>query len=218
MSAPIELKAEKRSALGTRANQRLRKLGVVPAVVYGHKQDNLALQLNRKELASHINKGVHLFNLSFEGHTESALLKDVQYDTFGVEVLHADFARVDLNERVTISVAIELKGDPKGEKDGGVLQQILNELEIDCVVTEIPDIVTIDVSDLGKDESIHVSDIKLGGSIKILTDLEQLVAKVEEIVEQAADVAEEATAEPEVIGAKKEEEDAAAAAAAAAKK
>lgn len=210
MSSPIELKAEKRSALGSRANARLRKAGIVPAVVYGHKQDNLALQLNRKELATHIAHGVHLFNLSFDGHTESALLKDVQFDTFGLEVLHADFARVDLNERVTISVAIELKGDPKGEKDGGVLQQILNELEIDCVVTEIPDVVTVDVSNLGKDESIHVSDITLGGSIKILTDLEQLVAKVEEVQEQSTEVAEGDAAEPEVIGAKAEEGEAAA--------
>lgn len=213
MSAPIELKAEKRTALGSRANARLRKNGIVPAVVYGHKQDNLALQINRKELATHIAHGAHLFNLSFDGHTESALLKDVQWDTFGLEVLHVDFARVDLNERVTLSVAIELKGDPKGEKEGGVLQQILNELEIECVVTEIPDVITVDVSELGKDESLHVSDLKLGGSIKILTDAEQLIAKVEEVAEQSTEVAEGA-AEPEVIGAKAEEGEAAAAEAA----
>jgi large subunit ribosomal protein L25 len=208
MSAPIELKAEKRSILGSRGNARLRKAGIVPAVVYGHKQETLPVQINRKELAAHINHGAHLFNLSFDGHGESVLVKDVQFDAFGIELLHVDFARVDLNERVTISVAIELKGDPKGEKDGGVLQQILNELEIDCVVTEIPDIITVDVSGLGKDESIHVSDIKLGGTIKILTDAEQLVAKVEEIVEQSTEPAETDAAEPEVIGAKKDDEEA----------
>lgn len=209
MSAPIELKAEKRTALGSRANARLRKTGVVPAVVYGHKQENLALQLNRKELAHHIAHGAHLFNLSFDGHTESVLLKDVQWDTFGTEVIHVDFARVDLNERVTLSVAIELKGDPKGEKEGGVLQQILNELEIECVVTEIPDVINVDVSNLGKDESLHVSDIKLGGSIKILTDPGLVVAKVEEVAEQSLEVAEGDAAEPEVIGAKADDEAAA---------
>ena len=210
MSAPIELKAEKRSALGSRANQRLRKTGIIPAVVYGHKEETLPVQLNKKELSAHIGHGSHLFSLSFDGHSESVLVKDVQYDAFGQEVLHVDFARVDLNERVTVSVGITLKGDPKGEKDGGVLQQVLNELEIECVVTEIPDVINIDVSELGKDESIHVSDIKLGGSIIIITEASLLVAKVEEIAEQIDEVDAEGAAEPEVIGAKKDDDEAAA--------
>ncbi|HEX8322775.1 MAG TPA: 50S ribosomal protein L25 [Tepidisphaeraceae bacterium] len=211
MSAPIAVTAEKRSALGSRANMRLRKTGLVPAVVYGHHQDTLPVQLNRKELNRHIAHGVHLFNLSFDGHTESVLLKDVQYDAFGQELLHADFARVDLTERVTVTVSITLKGDPIGEKDGGVLQQILNELELDCVVTEIPDIISLDVSGLKKDDSLRVSDIKLGGSIKILTDEDQVVAKVEEPEEISDEADESAAAEPEVIGKAKEDADAAAA-------
>jgi large subunit ribosomal protein L25 len=213
MSAPVSIKADKRDALGSRANDRLRKTGLVPAVVYGHKEAVQPLQLNKKELVAHINHGTHVFTLDIGGKSESVLIKEVQYDAFGQEVLHVDFARVDLNERVTLTVSIELKGDPKGEKEGGVLQQILNELEIECVVTEIPDAITVDVSNLGKDEQLHVSDIKLGGSIKILTDGDQVVAKVEEIVEQATP--EDETAEPEVIGGAKE--DAAAAPAAPAK-
>ena len=206
MSAPVAVNAEKRTALGSRANVRLRKLGTVPAVVYGHGQDNALLQLNTKEFSKHIAHGTHLFNLSFDGHSESVLLKDVQWDTFGRELLHVDFARVDLNERVTVTVSIELKGDPIGEKDGGVLQQILNEIEVDCVVTEIPDTITVDVSGLKKDDELRVSDLKLGGSIKILTDEDQLIAKVEELEEIADTTAEEGSAEPEVIGKVKEDE------------
>lgn len=205
MSAPVSIKAEKRQALGSRANARLRKTGLVPAVVYGHKQEVQPLQLNKKELVGHLNHGSHVFNLQIGEKTESVLLKEVQYDPFGQEVLHVDFARVDLNERVTLTVAIELKGDPKGEKEGGVLQQILNELEIECVVTEIPDVIAVDVSNLGKDEQLHVSDIKLGGSIRILTDPDQVVAKVEEVIEQVETPAEGA-AEPEVIGAEKKDD------------
>ncbi|MBC7784735.1 MAG: 50S ribosomal protein L25 [Burkholderiales bacterium] len=208
MSAPIAIKADKRDALGTRANRRLRNTGLVPAVVYGHHKDVLPLQINKKEIAAHIRHGTHLFNLSIAGTSESVLIKDVQYDAFGNEVLHVDFTRVNLNERVTVNVSIELKGDPKGEKEGGVLQQILNELEIDCVVTEIPDVITIDVSHLGKDEQLHVSDVKLGGTIKILNDADLVICKVEEIAEEISD-ADEATAEPEVIGAKKDDEAAA---------
>ena len=214
MSAPIAVQAEKRTALGSRANYRLRKTGQVPAVVYGHHQDNTAVQINKKELARHIAHGTHLFNLSIGDQTESVLLKDVQYDAFGIELLHADFARVDLNERVTVTVGITLKGDPVGEKDGGVLQQILNEIEIECVVTEIPDVITVDVSGLKKDDSILVSDIKLGGSAKILTDEDQLVARVSEIEEQDETPDTEGVAEPEVIGKAKEDADAAAAEAA----
>ena len=206
MSAPIAVTAEKRSALGSRANVRLRKQGSVPAVVYGHGQENSLLQLNTKEFTRHIAHGTHLFNLSFDGHSESVLLKDVQWDTFGKELLHVDFARVDLNERVTVTVSIELKGDPIGEKDGGVLQQILNELELDVVVTEIPDVITVDVSGLKKDDEIRVSDLKLGGSIKILTDEDQLIAKVEELAEVEETPGEEGSAEPEVIGKSKEDE------------
>ncbi len=206
MSAPIAIKADKRDALGSRANNRLRKTGLVPAVVYGHHQDVQPLQISKKEISAHIKHGVHVFNLDIAGKVESALLKDVQYDAFGIEVLHVDFARVDLNERVTVTVSIELKGDPKGEKDGGVLQQILNELEIECVVTEIPDVITVDVSELGKDEQLHVSDIKVAGSIKVLTDAEQVVCKVEEITEEIAEAGEGDAAEPEVIGAKKDDE------------
>jgi len=209
MSAPIEVKAEKREALGTRANRRLRNTGYVPAVVYGHHQEVVNVQLSKKELARHIAHGAHVFNLDLAGKTESVLVKDVQYDTFGQELVHVDFARVDLNERVTVTVSIELVGEPVGEKTGGVLQQILNELEIDCVVTEIPDVVSVDVSALDKDQSLHVSDIKLGGSIKILTDEEQVVAKVEEIVEHEEAAGEEGSAEPEIIGKAKEDEEAA---------
>ncbi|MGC4031065.1 MAG: 50S ribosomal protein L25 [Tepidisphaeraceae bacterium] len=211
MSAPVAITAETRTALGSRANYRLRKTGQVPAVVYGHHQDVLPVQLSKKELAKHIEHGTHLYNLTFDGHTESVLLKDVQYDTFGIEVLHVDFARVDLNERVTVNVSIELKGDPIGEKDGGVLQQILNELEIDCVVTEIPDVITVDVSGLKKDDEIRVSDLKLAGSIKVLTDEDQLVAKVEELAEQPEAEDGDAATEPEVIGKAKEDEEAPAA-------
>ena len=209
MATPISLKAESRTTLGTRGNRRLRETGIVPAVIYGHHQDVVPVQLNKKELSAHLAHGTHVFTLDLSGKTESVLVKDVQYDTFGQEVLHVDFARVDLNERVEVSVAIELKGDPIGEKDGGVLQQILNELEIEVVVTEIPDVITVDVSGLKKDDEIRVSDLKLAAGIKILTDEEQLVCKVEEVEEAAAEEPAEGAAEPEVIG--KAEEDAAAA-------
>jgi large subunit ribosomal protein L25 len=210
MSAPVALKADSRTALGTRANRRLRNTGVVPVVVYGHHQDVLPLQVNRKEMAKHIEHGTHVFNLDVSGKTESVLIKDVQFDALGKDLLHVDFARVDLNERVTVTVGIELKGDPKGEKEGGVLQQILNEIEIECVVTEIPSVITVDVSDMAKDSALHVSDLKIPAGVTVLTEAEQLVCKVEEIAEQSEEPEADGAAEPEVIGAKADDDAAAA--------
>ncbi|HRK32481.1 MAG TPA: 50S ribosomal protein L25 [Tepidisphaeraceae bacterium] len=210
--------ANKRSELGSRANKRLRDSGKLPGVIYGHKQDVVPITLNRKEVTTHLTHGAHLFELALDGGKENALVKEVQYDHLGIEVLHVDFARVDLNERVELTVSLELKGEPKGEKDGGVLQQIVNELEIECVVTDIPDIIVHDVTEMGMDSVLYIKDLKLPPGVKCTQDEDLMVAQVREVKEQVAAATEEAAAEPEVIGGKKPEDDAAAAAAAPAKK
>lgn len=210
MAAPIELSASRRNELGSRANYRLRKTGQVPAVVYGHKEDVVPIKIEKKSFLAHLSHGAHVFSLNFEGKSEPVLLKEVQYDHLSADVVHVDFARVDLTERVTVTVALELKGDPKGEKEGGVLQQIINELEIECVVTDIPDVLTHDVSDMEKDAVLHIKDLKLPSNLKVLQDEDLIVATCREIVEQVETPAvAEGGAEPEVITKGKEEEEAA---------
>ncbi|MDB5355245.1 MAG: rplY [Phycisphaerales bacterium] len=206
MAQTITVTAQPRSALGSRANKRLRDTGFVPGVIYGHKQAVVPVTLPRKELATHLNRGAHLFSLALGQMSETVLVKEVQYDHLGLEVLHVDFARVDLNERVTVTVPLELKGEPKGEAEGGVLQQILSELEIECLVTDIPDVIRHNVSELGLNSVLHVKELTLPPNVKPIQDGEQIVATVREIVEQAAAAPAEAeTAEPEVIGRKPEE-------------
>jgi large subunit ribosomal protein L25 len=130
----------------------------------------------------------------------------VQFDHLGIEVLHVDFARVSLDERVEVTVPLELKGTPKGEADGGVLQQIVAELEIECVVTDIPDVITHNVSEMGIDDVVHIKDLKLPPGAKALQDEDLIVAMVKVIEEDAgAPAAEAETAEPEVIGRKPED-------------
>jgi len=138
------------------------------------------------------------------------LVKDVQYDHLGLEILHIDFARVSLDERVEVTVPLELKGTPKGEAEGGVLQQIVNELEIECLVTEIPDNVTHSVAEMGIDDVVHIRDLKLPAGAKALQDTELIVAMVKVIAEEeTAPAADAGAAEPEVIGRKPEEGEAA---------
>src|SRR4051812_6947797 len=135
----IQIEAKNRAELGSRANKRLRTAGHLPGVVYGHKEAVIPVTLPKKEIMNHLRHGAHFFELSLDGAKQPVLIKEVQYDHLGDDVIHVDFARVSLDEKVEVTVPIELKGTPKGEAEGGVLQQIMSDIEIECLVTEIPD-------------------------------------------------------------------------------
>jgi large subunit ribosomal protein L25 len=206
MAQTAQITAKARPELGSRANKRLRDAGFVPGVIYGHKEAVVPVTLPKKEVVNHLNHGTHLFELGLDGKNETVLVKEVQYDHLGLEVLHVDFARVSLDEEVDITVPLELKGEPKGEKDGGVLQQIVNELELRCKVTDIPDVIRHDVSEMALDDVVHIKDLKLPTGVKCLQDEDLIVAQVKEVKEEEAAPAVEAeSAEPEVIGKKPEE-------------
>src|SRR5207302_2514430 len=102
MSQTAQVTAKQRSELGSRANKRLRDSGFIPGVIYGHKEAVVPISLPRKETVGHIHHGAHLFSLALDGKNETVLVKEVQYDHLGAEVIHVDFARVDLNERVEV--------------------------------------------------------------------------------------------------------------------
>ena len=194
-----------RSELGSRANKRLRDAGFIPGVIYGHKEAVVPVTLPKKEVVNHLNHGTHLFDLALDGKNEKVLVKEVQYDHLGMEVLHVDFARVSLDERVEVTVPLELKGEPKGEADGGVLQQIVAEIELECLVTEIPDAIRHNVAEMALGDVLHIKDLKLTPGAKALQDEDLIVATVKEIAEEAPAEAAEGAAEPEVIGRKPEE-------------
>jgi len=199
----VQITATPRSELGSRANRRLRGKGLVPGVIYGHKEAVVPVTLPKKELVTHLHKGVHVFDVGLDGRSEKVLVKDVQYDHLGIDVLHVDFARVSLDEKVEVTVPLELRGTPKGEADGGVLQQIVSDLEVECVVTDIPEVIRHNVSEMAVDDVLHVGDLKLPPGVRALQDPEVIVATVKVIAEEeTAPAAEAASAEPEVIGRK----------------
>ena len=205
-----QVTAKPRSELGSRANKRLRSMGFIPAVIYGHKEAVVPVTLPKKEVVNHLSHGAHVFDVALDGRTEKVLVKEVQYDHLGMEVLHVDFARVSLDEKVEVTVPIELKGEPK-EAEGGVLQQVINELEVECLVTEIPDVIRINVGDMKLDDVLHIKDLKLPTGVTTKLDPELIVVTLKEVKEEEVAPApiEEGAAEPEVIGKKKEEEAAA---------
>lgn len=213
MAQTATIVAKGRSELGSRANKRLRESGLIPAVVYGHKEAVVTVSLPKKETVTHLEHGTHVFDLQVDGKSEKVLVKEVQYDHLGIEVLHVDFARVSLDEKVHVTVPLELKGTPKGESQGAKLAQIIADLHVECLVTEIPDAIRHSITDMEKDQVLHVRDLKLPAGVRVLLDGEVILATLKEIVEHETT---EAVAEPEVIGKKKEDAAAAPAAGAAA--
>ena len=202
----IQLNVKARSELGSRANKRLRDAGHVPGVIYGHKEAVVPVTLPKRELVHHLHHGAHVFDLALDGKSEKVLVKEIQYDHLGSTVLHVDFARVSLDERVEVTVPLELKGTPKGEADGGVLTQVIAELEVECLVTDIPDVIRHNISEMALNDVLHIRDLKVPAGVRIVQDGELIVATVKEVVEETAAAAAEAgSAEPEVIGRKAEE-------------
>src|SRR5689334_19768746 len=167
-SAQVTVKV--RNELGSRANKRLRDAGMLPGVIYGHKEAVVPVTLPRKETVNELKRGAHVFDLAVDGKSEKVLVKEVQYDHLGIEVIHVDFARVSLDEKVEITVPLELKGTPKGEAEGGVLTQVISDLELECLVTDIPDIIRHNVSELGLNDVVHISDLKLPPGVRCLQD------------------------------------------------
>jgi large subunit ribosomal protein L25 len=204
-----QVSAKQRSELGSRANKRLRDAGFLPGVIYGHKEAVIPVTLPKREVVGHLNHGAHLFDLSLDGQSEKVLVKEVQYDHLGLDVLHVDFARVNLDETVEVTVSIELRGTPKGEADGGVLQQILSEIEVECRVTDIPESIRHNISELALNDVLHIKDIHWPQGVRPLQDEDAIVATVKEILETEAAEPAEGAAEPEVIGRKPEEGEAA---------
>ncbi len=205
------LKAEKREGRGTRVARRLRKSGQLPAIVYGHGETPEQLSVNGRDLSNLLQQGSHLVALDVGGAEHHVLIKDVQFDHLGISVMHVDFTRVDLNERVTVSVPLEFRGTPAGVAAGGLLDPVLLDLEIECLVTEIPDSIRVNVSHLNLGDSLHVRDIAMPANMTAALDGDLIVCSVHvkaaAVEEVAAAADEEAAVQPEIIGRREKEEE-----------
>jgi large subunit ribosomal protein L25 len=211
MAESVTLDAQKREGSGTRAAERLRKQGRVPAVVYGHKEATVSLSVGRDDLLSALRHGARVVDLKTDGSAETALIREVQWDHLGKEVLHVDFARVSKDERIHVSVRIELRGIAPGVTAGGVLDQPLHAVEIECLAVSIPESIRVNVGELQMDGSIHVRDLHLPEGVVALTDPDAVVVHVapKQVEPEAPAAAAPAAgaAEPEVIGRKAGEEE-----------
>lgn len=203
------LKAQKRGEAGTRKARALRRQGLIPGVIYGHGRKTQPITMSEHDVESAVFHGERLLEIELDGKKENVLIKEVQYDTFGQEVIHVDLARVRLDERVEVTVPIQLRGTPAGVSEGGVLQQAANEVTLECLVSEIPEEIALQVTDLNVGDAQYMRDLPLAEGAKLLSDSDAMVCSVIVIAEEEAppevEEGEEVAAEPEIIGEKPEE-------------
>lgn len=214
----IILEAQKRLDIGKGKVNRLRKRATIPAVVYGEGKGSIPIQVAVKDFINLMNahKG-ESFVLKLRikdnaGHQDkSVLIKQLQHNPVSDEIIHIDFNEISLTKTIRIKVPLTASGEAIGVKrDGGVLDHILWEVEIECLPTRIPKAIEIDVSNLKIGDSLHVKQLTIPEGIKVLNDPEAtILAVVMPTKEEAAPAAEEvaagqAKAEPEVIKEKKE--------------
>jgi large subunit ribosomal protein L25 len=204
------LTVQKREGRGSRIAAKLRKSGRIPAVVYGHKEETLSVALSGDEVNAVLRHKVQIVDLKMDGGVQKAQIRDVQWDHLGKEVLHVDLKRVSLDERIEISVPLELRGIAPGVTGGGVLDQPIHSLRIECLAVSVPESIRVNISELQQGAAIHVRDLQLPPDVKALDDPDAIVVHVTvpqaEPEAAAAPAAEQA--EPEIIGRKAAEEEA----------
>lgn len=208
------LHAQRRTERGSRSARRTRHAGLIPGIVYGKAMEPVPVVVNRQEFVKllHAGMGEHgLLTLRIEGGgspwERPVLIKDAEHDPVRSGIRHLDFHAITLTERIRVKVPIALKGEAVGVKqDGGVLEHFLRELEVECLPTDIPKQVDYDISAMNIGDAVHVRDLRVADGIKIMAEMDAVVASVltpkEEKIEEVAPAAEE----PEVIREKKPEE------------
>jgi large subunit ribosomal protein L25 len=219
MAKQVKLKAEHRSETGRSAVRKLKARGIVPAVIYGAKDKPQPLQVSARDIntiLSHASGENILVELEIDGEKggRTALLQEIQHSPVGGQVLHVDFHAVSMDEKIEADIPVEGIGVANGVKNfGGLLEQNLRSVTIECLPRDLPDRITVDVSALNIGDSIHVRDLQLPAGViaKVQPDLTVFSVLAPVVEEEPVAAAPEAAAGPEVIKEKKEEGEATAA-------
>lgn len=219
-SQSLSIEVQPREATGSRAARRLRRGDLVPAVVYGGDRESVAIQVPRKALLELFRKAgsehaVFVLKLAGSGKERHCMVREVESDPITREVVHVDFQRIDLKVKVRVEVPIELSGVPSGVKnEGGVLDFVHRQVEVECLPAEIPQHLVADVSGLSIGQHVEAKDLEMPEGVTLLVEPERVIAGVS--AARKAEVAEEEEgealleaepAEPELVGRRKAEEE-----------
>ena len=201
MDKTLALQAELRERMGSKASAAVRKKGRIPGIVYGHKEEPIAISLDAHDFVEGVHHGHRLMDITVNGATEKMLIKELQYDYLGRNIVHVDLMRVDVTEMIKVDVPVELKGVAKGVQDGGVVEANLSKIEVECLAINIPTSIVVSVKDLGVGESIKAGEIKLPDGVKLVTAPDLIVTSCRIVAEAKTteQLEAEAPAAPEVI-------------------
>ncbi|UCF15765.1 MAG: 50S ribosomal protein L25 [Phycisphaerales bacterium] len=209
MEETLLLKAEIREHTGSKAVRKVRQQGRVPAIIYGHRKDPVAISLDEHDFVEGLHHGHRLIDVQVGRKKEKMIVKELQYDHLGRNVIHADLMRVDITETIRVTVPIELKGDAAGTHEGGIIEEHVDHLEIESKVTDIPETIVVSIKDVHIGDALHADQIELPAGVKLVSPPETLLVTCHLVAaaKTAEEVEEETPAAPEVIGEVKEAED-----------
>jgi large subunit ribosomal protein L25 len=208
MAETATLTANPRKELGSGQARRLRQGGKVPAVIYGHKEAVLSLTVAGDDMMRIIRHGQRVVDLKLDGgKVEKCFIKEVQWDAIGKALVHIDFTRISLDERIRVTVPVVTKGTAAGQTAGGVLDQPMHTIEIECLAISVPEAIRVNVQELQIDQAIHVKELVVPEGVKVFADPEAVVVQCIKPLEEVAPAPAEGAAvpgaaEPEVIGRK----------------
>lgn len=198
------IEGEKRQPGGRHANERVRRRGLVPAVIYGHNEPPETVSLSLHDTMLALEHMAHVIKLRIDGAERQYLVKDVQYDHLQQLPVHVDLMRVDPDERVEVKIPVVLRGTPHGVAEGGTLVQVITDLDVECLLLKIPDEIRVHVEHLGLNQMLHVRELQLPPDVKALHKPDEIIAVVHPPRGTTTATIEESlaggTEEPEVIG------------------
>jgi large subunit ribosomal protein L25 len=195
-----KLKAERREGSGKGAARKVRALGKVPAVVYGHGEDPLHISVDAKELwhVLHTDAGANvMIDVKVDGESFLAMPRQIQRDLLRDRFIHLDLLRIRRDEKITVEVPIHLVGESHGVKEGGVVEHHLWNLQVECLPHDVPNSIEADITPLGINESLKVSDVRVPGNVTVLTPEDETVVSV--VPPQVLKVEEEEAVEGEEV-------------------
>jgi len=205
-----QINGQTRDKLGSRYAARLRQDGRLPGVLYGHGEEPVHISFDALDLDHALHSHSQILEVKVDGKADPCLIKDIQWDHLGREVLHVDLARVDLSEKVTVEVEVELTGDPKDlEKPGAIMDNPTGYLEVECRADSIPEMLRLDVSEMQIGDSKAAGEVPLPAGVELITDPETVVAHISFVEEVEIETPDTGTGdeEPEVIGRETDEEE-----------
>ena len=208
MKKTLLLKAEAREHTGSKTVRKIRKQGRIPAIMYGHKEKPVAISLDEHNFVEGLHHGHRLIDVQIGKKKEKTIVKELQYDYLGKNIIHADLMRVAVGEKVKVTVPIELKGTAIGTHEGGIIEEHTDHLDIECEATNIPETIVVSVKDVHVGDALHAGEIELPDGIILVSspDILLVTCHLVAAAKTTEELEEEIPVAPEVIGEAKESE------------